>query len=319
MLLSSSEYTLLRCGAAIQSCASVQSLSSCLSTRTPPHRKLRDQTSSVQTVRVGVATACSIHTCSVQSLQAGRVLHKIVPSNLRGKSRTAQDWLTRQLNDPYVAKARRLNYRARSAFKLLELQERLSLLRAGATVLECGASPGAWTQVAVQHCNPEDSPTYKSSSPTGCVVAVDLQPVSPVPGATFVCGDFTSPDTQQRVLQLLPKGVDVVLSDMAPSATGIKEHDHTRIMRLAVCAAHFAVRHATPHSCFLCKVWAGGEVDKFLRQLSLLYEDARLVKPPSSRSNSAELFVYARGLKSSNNNAANQQDDNKDYNITKSQ
>ncbi|KAF2360902.1 Ribosomal RNA large subunit methyltransferase E [Trinorchestia longiramus] len=225
------------------------------------------------------------------------VQHKIVPKNLGGRSRTAQDWLTRQLNDPYVHKAHRLNYRARSAFKLLELQERHALLRPGAVVLECGSSPGAWTQVAVQHCNPSDAPKFNPQLPVGVVVGVDLQPVTLVPGSTLICGDFTLLDTQKKLLKILhPHKPDVVLSDMAPSATGTKDMDHVRIMKLAYTVAHFAKQHAAPGSSLVCKVWGGRLLDRFTEQLTHLYQRVKVTKPPCSRTNSAEAFVVATEL-----------------------
>lgn len=247
-------------------------------------------------------------------LQQCRPLHlssslcKVVPKTLKGRSKSAQDWLTRQLNDPYVKRARQQSYRARSAFKLLEIQEKLQLLRPGQGVVECGCAPGAWSQVLVKQCNsvaPDGgkSRDYDESAPAGRVVGVDLLPVAPLPGAVFVTGaDLTTPATQARILELLhPYPIDVIVSDMAPNATGCYSLDHTKIMGLVYSAARLAKQHSAEGGCLLCKVWSGPLTNKFREQLSVLYEHVGAVKPPCSRDNTSELYIYARGFKGAQN------------------
>nr|XP_045594871.1 rRNA methyltransferase 2, mitochondrial-like isoform X2 [Procambarus clarkii] len=190
-----------------------------------------------------------------QTLQfcTSSVTNKVIPKNLKGRSKSSQDWLTRQLNDPYVKLAKHNQFRARSAFKLLEITEKHKIIKPGQVVLECGAAPGAWTQVAVTGTNslPQDK-----NKPQGMVVAVDILAIYPLPGATLLGGkDFTQKETHQEILNILQgRKIDVVLSDMAPNASGIKELDHENIITLAYSALTFAIQHSALDATFLCKL-----------------------------------------------------------------
>lgn len=218
---------------------------------------------------------------------------KVVPKNLKGKSKSSQDWLTRQLNDPYVKLAKQHQYRARSAFKLLEIDKRQRLLRPGQVVVECGASPGAWTQVAVAAVN---SLPHVGNKKQGTVIGVDLQSIHPLAGATMLGGrDFTAPETQQQVLELLGgRKVDIVLSDMAPRASGIKDLDHENIVSLAYAALSFAVFNSAVGGTFLCKIWEGFRMQQLVADIRSSYRTVKFVKPEASRTNSAEIFVIGK-------------------------
>jgi 23S rRNA (uridine2552-2'-O)-methyltransferase len=202
------------------------------------------------------------------------------------KSRTAgsQRWLARQLNDPYVAAARLQGWRSRAAFKLLELDDRFHLIRPGARVLDLGAAPGSWTQVAAKRG-------------AMSVLALDLLPIDPIHGATIVQGDFTDPEMPARLSAELGGHVDLVLSDMAPNTTGHGATDHIRIVALAEMALDFAVRILTPGGGFVAKVLQGGSERELLGTLKRHFSHVRHAKPPASRKQSSELYVVALGFK----------------------
>ncbi|KAG0717183.1 rRNA methyltransferase 2, mitochondrial [Chionoecetes opilio] len=220
---------------------------------------------------------------------------KTVPKNLKGRSKSSQDWLTRQLNDPYVKLAKHQQYRARSAFKLLEIDKRHRLLVPGQVVVECGAAPGAWTQVAVAAVN--SLPQAKNKS-QGMVIGIDLQSVHPVPGATLLDGrDFTAPQTQLQVLELLNgRKVNVVLSDMAPKASGIKGLDHENIISLAYAALRFAAQNTAEGGSLLCKIWEGFMTHQLISDMKRSFRTVKIVKPAASRGDSSEAFLVAKEL-----------------------
>jgi 23S rRNA (uridine2552-2'-O)-methyltransferase len=206
------------------------------------------------------------------------------------KKRTTsqQKWLERQLNDPYVARAKREGYRSRAAYKLLEIDEKYRLLKPGQRVVDLGAAPGGWSQVAVRRIG---------SPEKGRVVGIDLLPVEPLPGAEFVTLDFLDPDAPERLKGLLGGPADVVLSDMAANATGHKKTDHLRIVGLAEAAADFARSVLAPGGAFLAKVLQGGTEGALLADLKRDFATVRHVKPAASRSDSAELYVLATGFR----------------------
>jgi 23S rRNA (uridine2552-2'-O)-methyltransferase len=206
------------------------------------------------------------------------------------KKRTTsqQKWLERQLNDPYVARAKREGYRSRAAYKLLEIDEKYRLLKPGQRVVDLGAAPGGWSQVAVRRIG---------SPEKGRVVGIDLLPVEPLPGAEFVTLDFLDPDAPERLTALLGGPADVVLSDMAANATGHKKTDHLRIVGLAEAAADFARSVLAPGGAFLAKVLQGGTEGALLADLKRDFATVRHVKPAASRSDSAELYVLATGFR----------------------
>jgi 23S rRNA (uridine2552-2'-O)-methyltransferase len=209
-----------------------------------------------------------------------------------GKRRkdSSQRWLTRQLNDPYVAAAKREGYRSRAAFKLLELDDRFHFLRAGARVVDLGAAPGGWTQAAVQRVRAGEHPRAR-------VAAIDLAPMQPIEGATIVSADAEDADLAGRVHTLLGGPADVVLSDMAPKASGHRGADHLRIIALAETAAAMAEALLAEDGSFVCKVWQGGTETALLARLKALFATVRHAKPPASRAESAEMYLVAQGFR----------------------
>jgi 23S rRNA (uridine2552-2'-O)-methyltransferase len=202
----------------------------------------------------------------------------------RGRSTAQQRWLSRQLNDPYVAAARAQGYRSRAAFKLIELDDRFKLIAKGARVLDLGAAPGGWTQVALQRG-------------AGQVVGVDLLPIDPIQGATLLQGDFEDPEMPARLIALLGGAPDIVLSDMAPNTTGHAGTDHIRIMGLAELALDFATAILAPGGAFVAKVFQGGSEKAMLMPMKQRFATVKHAKPPASRKESSELYVIAQGFR----------------------
>lgn len=203
---------------------------------------------------------------------------------------SSQRWLERQLNDPYVASAKKAGYRSRAAFKLVEIDDRYKILKPGRVVVDLGAAPGGWTQVAADR--------VKSVEGQGQVVAIDISEMEPVAGAAVVHLDFLDPDAPARLKALLRDGAaDVVLSDMAAPATGHAKTDHLRIMGLAEAAAEFATEVLKPGGTFLCKVFQGGTERALLDLLKVSFATVKHVKPPASRADSSELYVLATGFR----------------------
>lgn len=196
----------------------------------------------------------------------------------------SQRWLTRQLNDPYVAAARAQGWRSRAAFKLIEIDDRYRLIQRGARVIDLGAAPGGWSQVAVKRG-------------AAAVIGVDLLPIDPIAGATFLRGDFTDADMPDQLMALLAGPADVVLSDMAPNTTGHASTDHIRIIALAEMALEFAVRVLAPGGAFVAKVFQGGSERQMLHPMKRAFTTVRHAKPPSSRKESSELYVVATGFR----------------------
>jgi 23S rRNA (uridine2552-2'-O)-methyltransferase len=203
----------------------------------------------------------------------------------KSRSASSQRWLSRQLNDPYVAAARQQGWRSRAAFKLLDLDDRFHLIRRGASVLDLGAAPGGWTQVAVKRG-------------AGTVVGIDLLEMDPIPGAITLQGDFTEPEMQARLAGLMADGkADIVLSDMAPNTTGHAATDHIRIMALAEQALAFAADTLAEGGHFVAKVFQGGSERQMLAEMKRSFSAVRHAKPPSSRKESSELYVVASGFR----------------------
>lgn len=228
-------------------------------------------------------------------VHTGRALPKEAPRDLKGKKHSSQLWLARQLRDPYVEKARQENYRCRSAFKLLEINKRFGILGPGLTVVDCGAAPGSWTQVATNLTNAHG----KRQEPVGRVYAVDRLPFYPVEGATVLGNmDFTNTRTQEALSELLQGDkVDVVLSDMAPNASGVRDMDHDNIILLAYAALRFAVRMSKAQGTLVVKVWDGGKAQQFEETLMRFYSSVKVVRPDATRDESTEKFLLARGFK----------------------
>ncbi len=207
----------------------------------------------------------------------------------RGRTVSSQRWLQRQLNDPYVAEAKKRGYRSRAAFKLLQLDDQFRFLKPGGRVVDLGAAPGGWTQVAVER--------VRSGKGGGVVVGIDLTPVEPIPGATVLAKDFYDDDAPAELTSLLGGPADVVLSDMAASATGDTQVDHLRIMALAEAAHDFARQVLKPGGTFVAKVLRGGTERTLLDQLKKDFTKVRHVKPEASRADSAEMYVVGTGFR----------------------
>ncbi len=194
---------------------------------------------------------------------------------------SSRHWVERQLNDPYVARAKAEGYRARAAYKLIELDEKFGFLKKGARVIDLGAAPGGWAQVAVKR---------------GCkVVGIDLLPIDPLPGATFLEMDFLSPEAPAALLDALGGPPDIVLSDMAANTTGHAKTDQIRTGALAEAAAEFALDHLAPGGAFVTKAFQGGLDSALLARLKQNFATVRHAKPPASRAESAEVYVMAMG------------------------
>jgi 23S rRNA (uridine2552-2'-O)-methyltransferase len=202
------------------------------------------------------------------------------------KRRTAQSaaWLERQLYDPYVAKARAEGWRARSAFKLLELDEKFHIIPKGGRVLDLGAAPGGWTQVAVK----------KGAQ---LVVGIDLLEMEPVDGAHILVGDFLDAAKEQELCALLGGPPDLVMSDMAANTVGHKQTDHLRTAVLSEAAARFAMANLATGGAFVTKMFQGGTENQMLALLKQCFKEVHHAKPPSSRAGSVELFMVAKGFR----------------------
>jgi 23S rRNA (uridine2552-2'-O)-methyltransferase len=206
-----------------------------------------------------------------------------------GRTQASRRWLERQLNDPYVARAKREGFRSRAAYKLAEIDDKHRFLKAGGKVADLGAAPGGWSQVAAKR--------VRAGEGGGRVVAIDLLDIDPVPGVDFVQLDFMAADAPDRLKAMLGGPADVVLSDMAANATGHRQTDHLKIMGLAEAAAEFAREVLKPGGVFLAKVLQGGTEGQLLASLKRDFASVKHVKPAASRSDSAELYVLATGFR----------------------
>jgi 23S rRNA (uridine2552-2'-O)-methyltransferase len=207
----------------------------------------------------------------------------------RGRTTSQQKWLQRQLNDPYVARARREGWRSRAAFKLIEIEEKARLLKKGMRIVDLGAAPGGWSQVAAQKIGLEAG--------HGKIVAIDLLEMEAIPGVVFAQMDFLEPDAPERLLALMDGPADVVMSDMAANATGHKKTDHLKIVALVELAAEFARQVLAPGGAFLAKVLQGGTEGALLADLKRDFAQVKHLKPAASRADSAELYVLATGYR----------------------
>ncbi|MDA0704347.1 MAG: RlmE family RNA methyltransferase [Proteobacteria bacterium] len=207
----------------------------------------------------------------------------------KGRSISSRRWLERQLNDPYVIEARRQGLRSRAAFKLRELDERFGLLRPGLRILDLGAAPGGWTQVALEAVQPARS--------GGRVVAADINEMEGLGEAVVLLLDIFDEAAPAILAEALGAPADLVLSDMAPAATGHAATDHLRIVGLAEAGLDVALTVLAPGGGFVAKVWQGGTEGELLARLKLRFEKVRHFKPPSSRAESAETYVLATGFR----------------------
>lgn len=219
---------------------------------------------------------------------------KVKVKTARGRKLSSTRWLERQLNDPYVAAARRDGYRGRAAYKLLELDDKYRFLVPGARVVDLGCAPGGWLQVAVARVNALGE---KKGKRTGSVLGVDLQEVEPLPGATVYVLDFLGEGAEEQVKTWLGGPADVVLSDMAAASSGHKQTDHLRIMSLCEAAAYFSFDVLEEGGTFVAKVLAGGAEGDLQRLLKQNFRKVANVKPPASRQDSSEKYVVAQGFR----------------------
>ena len=212
----------------------------------------------------------------------------------RGRKLSSTRWLERQLNDPYVKRAKAEGYRGRAAYKILELDDKYRFLVPGARVVDLGCAPGGWCQVAVKRVNALGE---RSGKAQGSVLGVDLQEVEPIAGAEIHQLDFLEDDADDKVRDWLGGKADVVMSDMAAASSGHKQTDHLRIIALCEAAAYFAFDVLEEGGTFVAKVLAGGAEGDLQKLLKQRFQKVANVKPPASRSDSSEKFVVATGFK----------------------
>jgi len=220
--------------------------------------------------------------------EGGRALKTRVRT-ARKRSLASTLWLERQLNDPFVAQAKREGYRSRAAYKLIEIAEKYKLFRPGARIVDLGAAPGGWSQVAVR--------AVKSGEGKGRVIGIDLLEIDAIDGAEFKVMDFHDPAAPEALREWLGGLADGVMSDMAANATGHRKTDHLRIVGLAELAADFAASVLAPGGFFLAKVLQGGSEGELLARLKRDFAVVRHLKPKASRADSAELYVLATGFR----------------------
>jgi 23S rRNA (uridine2552-2'-O)-methyltransferase len=221
-------------------------------------------------------------------VKSGRRLKARVKT-ARGRKLASTRWLERQLNDPYVAKAQKEGFRSRAAYKIIELDDKYRFLKDGARVVDLGAAPGGWSQVAADR--------VKAAEGRGRVIAIDILEMGSVPGVDFTQIDFMDERAPGLLKEKLGAKADVVLSDMAPNTIGHKRTDHLRIMGLVEAASLFASEVLAPGGAFVTKIFQGGAQGELMAQLKRDFAQVRHVKPPASRSDSAEMFLVATGFR----------------------
>lgn len=210
----------------------------------------------------------------------------------RGRKNSSQRWLQRQLNDPYVQQAKNKGYRSRAAFKLLEIQQKYKILHPGQTIVDLGAAPGGWSQVAVD--------IIQSGEKNCRVVGLDLLEISPLAGAIFLQADFTTDEGLDLLMSHVSGPIDVVLSDIAPSTTGHKGTDHIRIVDMVSMVIDFSIKTLKPDGCLIAKVFQGGTESTLLNIIKKHFTKASHFKPPASRKESNEIYLIAEGFKGKN-------------------
>jgi 23S rRNA (uridine2552-2'-O)-methyltransferase len=222
--------------------------------------------------------------------KTGRLVTRVKTARKRSHSSTL--WLQRQLNDPYVHQAKKDGYRSRAAYKLLEIDERFNILKPGDRIIDLGAAPGGWCQVAATKTGVANS--------RGVIVGIDLLEMDSISDVTLLHMDFMEESAERKLREMLGGQADVVLSDMAANTTGHKRTDHLRTMGLVEAAVHFAISVLAPGGRFLAKVLQGGTEGELLMLLKQNFAVVKHVKPPASRAHSSELYVLATGFKGDN-------------------
>ena len=203
----------------------------------------------------------------------------------KGRKDSSTRWLERQLNDPYVRRAKAENYRSRAAYKLLELDERFGLLKGASAVVDLGIAPGGWSQVV------------RRRSPKASVVGIDLLPTDPIDGVEILQMDFLDEDAPQRLKEALGGPADIVLSDMAANTVGHQQTDHLRTMALVEAGLEFATEVLRPGGAYVAKVLAGGADNQLVAEMKRHFTTVKHAKPPASRKDSSEWYVVAQGFK----------------------
>ena len=225
--------------------------------------------------------------------RGGRDL-KVRVKTAKGRKGSSTRWLQRQLNDPYVAAAKRAGLRSRAAFKLEELDDKFKFLKPNMRIIELGAAPGGWTQVLVSRVGTE-KPDSEAK-----IIAIDLVEMASLPGTEVVLLDFMDDEAPEIIKKALGGLADAVLSDMAPKITGHPKTDHLRVMGLVEAAYKFATEVLAPGGCFVSKVFQGGTEQNLLADMKRTFAKVRHAKPPSSRNESAEMFVVAQNYRGGN-------------------
>ncbi len=215
---------------------------------------------------------------------SGRAKGHTAVKTAKQRTQSSAKWLERQLNDPFVVRAKAEGWRSRAAFKLMEIDDRYHLLKRGARVIDLGCAPGGWVQVALKRG-------------ASFVAGVDLLPVDPVPGAELIEADFTDPAVGPRLMDMMRGAPDVVLSDLAHNTVGHRQTDHLKIMALLEMASDFALASLKPGGAFVAKAFQGGETEHLLLKLKLSFDEVRHFKPKSSRADSSEIYIVALGFK----------------------
>lgn len=208
------------------------------------------------------------------------------------KLKSNRAWIERHINDPFVKRSRAEGYRARSVYKLIELNDKEKLLKPGYTVVELGAAPGSWTQVV------REKMTNKDGDVNGKIIAMDILPMDPIDGVTFLQGDFREQEVADKLAEILDgEKVDVVLSDMAPNLSGIPAADAARCLLLNELALEFCLDHLKPNGVFVTKVFQGSGFSQYVEALKKNFQKVLTRKPEASRDSSAEVYLVARNLK----------------------
>ncbi|MBE6452002.1 MAG: RlmE family RNA methyltransferase [Alphaproteobacteria bacterium] len=224
-------------------------------------------------------------TKSAQTI-AGRHQLAVRVKTSKYRSKSSNKWLERQLNDPYVAESKRLGYRSRAAFKLIQLDEKYKFLGKGKTIVDLGCAPGGWTQIAVQR-----------NKGSGQVVGLDILETEPIEGASLICMDFTLPDAPEQLKSLLKGDADIVMSDMAANTTGHQQTDHLRTIGLVEAAYEFAKEVLADGGIFIAKVFQGGAENSLLTDAKKNFNKVGHFKPDASRSSSPETYLICQGFK----------------------
>lgn len=217
---------------------------------------------------------------------------KVRVKTAKGRKLSSTRWLQRQLNDPYVAEAKRQGLRSRSAFKLMQIDDKHEFLKSGARIVDLGAAPGGWSEVAAKRTQADQG--------KGQVVAIDVHDIEPITGVTFLHADFYDDDAPDRLKEALGGPADVVMSDMAAHASGHRKTDHMKIMALCEVALDFACDVLKPGGVFLAKVLQGGTEHELLALMRKNFRSVAHIKPDASRADSAETYVFASGFRGGN-------------------